>query len=96
MSFIEAMLLLLPPDVGGRSSAVAPRDGSYRPFARVGDELLRVRLIEGPALLAPGEAARVVFECDEVVANGAELQLVELGEQVVGFATVLRVMQVSP
>lgn len=92
-SFLEAMMLLLPPDAGGRNVPVRPREGSYSPFARLGDDLLRVRVIEGPPRLAPGEGARVVLECDadHDLRDGAELQLVEL-EQVVGHVTVLRVL----
>lgn len=93
-SFLEAMVLLLPPDVGGRTRAVAPREGSYRPFARIGDDLVRLRVIEGPAILAPGEGARVVLECDadRVPCEGDELQLLELDDRVVGQLTVLRVI----
>ena len=93
-SFLEAMVLLLPPDVGGRLHAVAPRDGSDRPFARVGGELVRLRVIEGPAVLAPGEGARVVLECDadRVLQEGEELEILELDDRVVGQLTVLRVI----
>ena len=93
-SFLEAMVLLLPPDVGGRTRAVAPREGSYRPFARIGGELVRLRVIEGPAVLAPGEGARVVLECDadRALQEGEELPILELDERVVGQLTVLRVI----
>jgi translation elongation factor EF-Tu-like GTPase len=92
-SFVEATLLLLPPDAGGRETAVAPRDGSYRPFARIDEQLTRIRLLEGPARLAPGEEARVVLEIesDATMERGAELRVVEPGERVVGIATILRV-----
>ena len=92
--YIEAMLLLLPPEAGGRSAPVAPREGSYRPFALVGDRVSRARLFEGPPLLAPGDGARVMLEleADDVpIADGAELQLLEHGGRVVGAVTVLRV-----
>lgn len=93
--FVEAMLLLLPPEAGGRASAVEPRAGSYRPFVRFEDHVTRARLIEGPARLAPGEEARVVLEVeaegDGVPGRGAELELLELHERLVGIATVLRV-----
>ncbi len=93
-TFLEAMLLLLPPDAGGRSAPVAPREGSYRPFARHGPRVVRARLFEGPPLLGPGEEDRVMLELESDIDNvhrGAELEILELGERVVGLATVLRV-----
>jgi len=93
-TFLEAMLLLLPPDAGGRSEPVAPREGSYRPFARHGPRVVRARLFEGPALLGPGEEDRVMLELEsdlDAVRRGTELQILELEERVVGVATVLRV-----
>ena len=92
--YVEAMLLLLPPEAGGRSAPVAPREGSYRPFARVGDRMSRVRLFEGPPLLTPGDGARVMLELeadDAAIVDGAELQLLEHEGRVVGAVTVLRV-----
>ena len=92
-SFIEATLLLLPPEAGGRESAVAPREGSYRPFAWIDERLARIRLFEGPPLLAPGEEARVVLEveADVHLERGEELRVVELDDRVVGIATVVHV-----
>lgn len=93
-TFLEAMLLLLPPDAGGRSAPVAPRDGSYRPFARHGPRVVRARLFEGPPLLGPGEEDRVMLELEsdiDSVRRGAELQILESEERIVGVATVLRV-----
>lgn len=93
-TFLEAMLLLLPADAGGRSAPVAPREGSYRPFARHGPRVVRARLFEGPPLLGPGEEDRVVLELEsdiDSVARGAELQILESEERLVGLATVLRV-----
>ncbi|HYC88094.1 MAG TPA: hypothetical protein VEO54_02690 [Thermoanaerobaculia bacterium] len=93
-TFLEAMLLLLPPDAGGRSAPVAPREGSYRPFARHGPRVVRARLFEGPPLLGPGEEDRVVLELESDIDNvrrGVELQILESEERVVGVATVLRV-----
>lgn len=92
-AYVEAMLLLLPPDAGGRATAVAPREGSYRPFAWIGEQLTRIRLLEGPAHLSPGEEARVVLEIETNVdlRRGAELRVVELDDRVVGIATVVRV-----
>ena len=93
--YVEAKLLHLPPDAGGRSAPVAPREGSYRPFTRVDGRLGRARLLEGPPLLAPGDAARVMLELDlageAVVHRGDELEILEHGERIVGAATVLRV-----
>lgn len=96
--FIEAMLLLLPPDAGGRHAPVAPREGSYRPFVRVDDQVLRARLLEGPPLLAPGDEARVVLEIerdDACVDHDSELRLLEHDDAVVGIVTVLRVCRHS-
>ena len=95
---IEAVMTLLPSDAGGRIGAVAPRDGSYWPFARSADvdDLFRIRLIEGPPRLWPGDAARVVAEIESVGAGttilvpGSELELFERGEQPVGVISVLR------
>ena len=96
-SYIEATLLMLPADAGGRETAVAPREGSYRPFAWVNERLTRIRLLEGPARLAPGEDARVVLEVEaEIdVMRGEELRVVELDDRVVGIATVLRVCRTA-
>ena len=92
--FIEALVTLLPPEAGGRRIPIAPRDGSYRPYARLGDARLRLRFIEGPPAIAPGETARVVLELEKteaVVAAGDELELLELTDQSIGLATVSRV-----
>ena len=91
-AFIEATLLLLPPDVGGRSVPVSPREGSYRPFARVGGALSRVRVFEGPPRLAPGDEALVMVELehDELPIPGMEIRLFEPDERLVGVLTVLR------
>ena len=91
--FLEAMLLLLPPDAGGRLTPVAPREGSYQPFVRVNDQVRRARIIEGPPLLAPGDEARVMVEIDSGVelAAGNEIPLLEHGDQYVGVLTVVRV-----
>ena len=93
-TFLEAMLLFLPADAGGRSAPVSPRDGSYRPFARHGPRVVRARLFEGPPLLGPGEADRVMLELEsdlDSLRRGAELEILESDEQLVGVATVLRV-----
>jgi hypothetical protein len=95
--FIEAVVTLLPSDAGGRRTAVSPRDGSYRPFIRFapGGPMLRVRFIEGPPALAPGDSDRIVMElesaeaCDEFV-SGAELELFEIEPRAVGLLTVSR------
>jgi hypothetical protein len=91
--YVEAMLLLLPPDAGGRTAPVAPREGSYRPFARLDDgPLIRALLFEGPPLVAPGDAARVMLEVEaDQLRDGDELALLELDQRVVGSVTVLRV-----
>jgi hypothetical protein len=95
MPWIEGLVVLLPENAGGRSGAVMPRDGSYRPFARVAgeDHLLRVRFIEGPPAVAPGEFARVLLELEAEtgdVVPGSELELIENGTDCVGLVTVGR------
>ena len=94
-SFLEAQVLLLPSDVGGRPLPIAPRDGNYRPSVRAGEggASFPVRFIEGPPWLTPGSYARVVveIESESTVTAGQELQLVE-GTRVVGMLTVLRVL----
>jgi hypothetical protein len=82
---------------GGRAAAISPRDGSYRPFAVAAQARLRIRMIEGPPQLAPGQSGRVVVEVEsgaiESLVPGAELDLVELADAPVGILTVLRVMR---
>lgn len=92
-AYVEATLLLLPHEAGGRQTAVAPRDGSYRPFAWIDEHLTRIRLLEGPAALRPGEEARVMMEIESDIdmTRGDELRIVELDDRVVGIATVVRV-----
>jgi translation elongation factor EF-Tu-like GTPase len=93
--YIEGMLLLLPRDAGGRATAIAPRDGSYMPFAQVDDVIVRARVIEGPPLLAPGDEARVVVELETdctPMPRGLEIRLLETGGQTVGMLTVVRAM----
>lgn len=94
---MEAIVVMLPPDAGGRANAVSPREGSYRPFARsrAGGPLLRLRFIEGPPSLAPGDSARVVVEIESstgVLVAGAEFDLLELEPEATGFLTVSRVL----
>ena len=92
--YLEALLLLLPPDAGGRSEPVSPRDGSYRPFVRHGARIVRARVFEGPPRLAPGDAGRVMVELESGMASldrGVELELLERDEHLVGFLTVLRI-----
>ena len=95
--FIEAVVTLLPSDAGGRLTAVLPRDGSYRPFARfrAGGPLLRVRFIEGPPMLSPGDSDRVVLELetfagDDLLFSGVELELIEHATHAVGLVVVSR------
>jgi len=93
--FLEARLLLLPPDAGGRSNAIAPREGSYCPFVSIDEQLHRARIIEGPPTLAPGDEGRVVVEIESgagmTLHPGAEVRLMEHDEQCVGVLTVVRV-----
>ena len=76
--YVEGMLLLLPPEAGGRSAFVEPRAGSYRPYVRAGEETLRIRVIE-------------VEQHESFMRAGSELPLLELDEREVGLLTVMRV-----
>lgn len=94
--FLEAVVTLLPADAGGRTSPIAPRDGSYRPFAvSSGGDRLRIRIIEGPPSIAPGDNGRVVVELETPVMDGSafsagtELDLLE-HDRCVGILTVSR------
>jgi len=93
--YVEAVMLLLPVEVGGRASSVEPREGAYRPIARTsGGTMLRMRIIEGPPRIAPGQDARVVAEVESpldeaLLVPGSELDLIEQ-ERVVGILTVAR------
>jgi hypothetical protein len=101
--YLEGFVALLPLEAGGRMSAVEPRQGSYRPFARLTDlgPLLRVRLIDGPPRIGPGEQAMVVAELEsgkpeeELLAPGAELDLLDIDGQVVGILNVLRLWRAA-
>lgn len=93
--FVEAMMLLLPADAGGRSAPVAPRDGSYRPFVAADRFLTRARLFEGPPRLEPGDEARVMLEIESDSLDANELQVLEHGHRLVGIVTVLRVCRSS-
>ncbi len=90
--FLEAIVLLLPTDAGGRGQPIAPREGSYHALAGS----MPVRFIEGPPAIDPGQAARVVVELDTHAADeaqlapGSELHLIE-EDRVVGVLTVTRV-----
>lgn len=90
MTFVEAVMLLCPAAAGGRTTAVEPREGSYRPWVRCDGELVRVRVIEGPPRLGPGDAARVVLESEKLLDVDRDLPLVEL-DHIVGSVTILRV-----
>jgi hypothetical protein len=96
--FVELFVTLLPADAGGRTSAIAPRNGTYRPFVRTPQgNRARVRFLEGPPQIAPGDAARVVAECedriDEALFAGADLELIEPAERLVGIVTLMRVLR---
>lgn len=94
--FIEAVVTLLPREAGGRQSPVSPRDGTYRPFIGDGGARLRVRFIEGPPRLAPGETGRVVLEIESdgavgaILFSGSELELFEAESRAIGLVTVAR------
>ena len=93
--FLEGVVTLFPSDAGGRSSAISPRDGSYRPFASTdGGARLRIRIIEGPPSIAPGHSGRVVVEIESdlhelILGAGTEFELIEHDRRV-GILTVAR------
>ncbi|HEX6161610.1 MAG TPA: hypothetical protein VF111_15645 [Thermoanaerobaculia bacterium] len=94
MAYIEAVMLLCPTAAGGRTTAVEPREGSYQPFVRDEERLVRVRVIEGPPRLYPGDAARVVLESESLLDVASDLPLIEPGVEsvhIVGSVTILRV-----
>lgn len=100
--YLEGVVTLLPADAGGRTSAIAPRDGSYCPYAiAAGGERLRIRIIEGPPSIAPGNDGRVVAELEWPMPNtqdfiaGAEFDLIE-DERFVGILTVTRLCRAVP
>ena len=85
--FLEAVVLLLPPDAGGRFEPIAPRQGTFRP--RIGSAWGRV--IEGPPAIEPGCSGLVVIELESVcdLAAGAEVPIVE-ENRIIGLLTVTR------
>lgn len=87
-------MTLLPVEAGGRAAAIRPRDGSYRPFAIADDGArIRIRVIEGPPAIAPGEDGNVVAEIESISATlsaGAELRLMENDDRCVGILTITR------
>ena len=100
MDFLEALMTLLPLEAGGRSAPIRPRDGSYRPFAIAPDGArIRLRVIEGPPELSPGQDARIVAEIESMpraVSAGNELTLVEHEDRCVGILTVMRLCRALP
>jgi len=87
--FLEAIVLMLPPDAGGRIEPIAPRQGSYRPLLGT----IRGRFIEGPPAIQPGSSGLVVIELESdpdcELAAGLELPVVE-ENRIVGLLTVTR------
>ena len=87
--FLEAVVLLLPPDAGGRIEPIAPREGSYRPLLGT----IRVRFIEGPPAIQPGTSGLVVIEMegdpDRDLAAGTEVPIIE-ENRIIGLLTVIR------
>jgi hypothetical protein len=87
--FLEAVVLLLPPDAGGRHEPIAPREGTFRPL--VGSA--RARFIEGPPAIEPGCSGLVVIEMESAsdfeLAAGAEVPIVE-ENRIIGLLTVCR------
>ena len=98
--FLEALVTFLPSEAGGRRIPIAPREGSYRPFLRSSADPIRIRFIEGPPSIAPGQGGRVVVELESPLtensplAAGAEFDLLE-EDRVVGIFTVARVWRAA-
>ena len=96
-AFLEAVVTFLPREAGGRQNPVSPREGSYRPFIGSGTARLRVRFIEGPPRLEPGDTGRVVLEIEgdgapgALLVSGSELELFESDAPAIGLLTVARV-----
>jgi len=95
-NYVEALFVLLPEDAGGRAAAVEPRGGGYCPMLRGADgAMLRIRVIEGPPRIAPGQDGHVVAHVetpladDALLAPGSELDVIE-DERVVGILSVAR------
>ena len=93
-------MTLLPAEVGGRTTSITPRDGSYRPFAEsAGVARLRIRVIEGPPTLAPGDHGSVVAELETPhrfndLRAGMELDLIE-HDRCVGILRVMRLCRAT-
>ena len=85
--FLEGVVLLLPPEAGGRIEPIAPRAGTFRPL--IGSA--RLRFIEGPPAIEPGSSGLVVIELESdcEVSAGAEVPIVE-ENRIIGLLTVTR------
>jgi hypothetical protein len=97
--FLEALVVLLPFEAGGRPRPIAPREGNYRPCLNARDGSMNIRFIEGPPELAPGHGARIIAAVEPpsepgAVVAGEELEIVE-GTNIVGILTVMRVLTSS-
>ena len=97
--FLEILVTMLPSEAGGRTSAVSPREGTYRPIVRsMQGDRARVRFLEGPPQIAPGDAALVVAEletADDSLCAGEELDLIEPGDHLVGIVTLMRLWRAA-
>ena len=96
--FLEALITLIPSEAGGRTSAIYPRHGSYRPFLAAGGERLRIRVIEGPPSIAPGHEGKIVAEIETPARDfvaGAELEVIE-NDRCVGILSVTRLCRAQP
>jgi hypothetical protein len=61
--------------------------------------MIRVRFIEGPPAISPGDSARVVVEIESDcmrLSSGTEFDLLELDTKTVGYLTVGRHLPSSP
>lgn len=100
-AFVEAFLTLIPAEAGGRHTSLSPREGSYRPWATpfASPDRVRLRVIEGPPSLAPGDSAMIVAEIEsgspDALAAGAELDLLDIDDQRVGLLHVMRYLRSS-
>jgi len=96
--FVEAVIALIPFDLGGRASAIYPRHGTYRPLLQTpGGQRVPIVIIEGPPSIAPGHQDNVVIEVETLasLAPGVELDIIEDG-RCVGILRVERVCRAIP
>ncbi len=96
MVYLEAVVTLLPPIVGGRAMSILSEDDQYRPHLVVsGDNEPLPVVLAGPAALDPGETAVAQFRCIasgagyDKLHDGVQFTIME-GARIVGIGRVIR------